>query len=104
VADLTQMSDAVCGGDADLVKTIVQRAIQDGVLAGDILIYLDPTTPVVHGRAALEKLVLAAERMVPAIYTPCLGLAFGMDGVVSAGLMIAIQGILFHSRDRKSVV
>ena len=35
------------------------------------IVYLEPTTPLMHGKAALEKLTFAAERRIPAIYTPC---------------------------------
>jgi trimethylamine--corrinoid protein Co-methyltransferase len=35
------------------------------------VIYLEPTTPLVHSKAALEKLIFSAERRIPAIYTPC---------------------------------
>lgn len=35
------------------------------------IIYLEPTSPLVHSKAALEKLIFAAERRIPAIYTPC---------------------------------
>jgi trimethylamine--corrinoid protein Co-methyltransferase len=35
------------------------------------IVYLEPTTPLVHSRAAMEKLLFAAERRIPAIYTPC---------------------------------
>ena len=35
------------------------------------IIYIEPTTPLLHSKAAMEKLILAAERRIPAIYTPC---------------------------------
>ncbi|MCK4283671.1 MAG: trimethylamine methyltransferase family protein [Candidatus Brocadiae bacterium] len=35
------------------------------------IVYLEPITPLVHGQAAMEKLIFAAERRIPAIYTPC---------------------------------
>jgi len=35
------------------------------------VIYLEPTTPLLHGRAAVDKLIFSAERRIPAIYTPC---------------------------------
>jgi len=35
------------------------------------IIYLEPTTPLVHSKAAMEKLIFSAERRIPAIYTPC---------------------------------
>jgi trimethylamine--corrinoid protein Co-methyltransferase len=35
------------------------------------IIYLEPTSPLLHSKAALEKLIFSAERRIPAIYTPC---------------------------------
>ena len=35
------------------------------------VIYIEPTTPLVHSKVAMEKLILAADRRLPAIYTPC---------------------------------
>lgn len=35
------------------------------------VIYLEPVSPLTHGKAVLEKLAFAAERRIPAIYTPC---------------------------------
>ena len=35
------------------------------------IVYLEPTTPLVHSKAAMEKLIFSAERRIPAIYTPC---------------------------------
>jgi len=35
------------------------------------VVYLEPITPLLHGKAVMEKLIFAAERRIPAIYTPC---------------------------------
>ena len=35
------------------------------------IIYLEPTTPLLHSKAAMKKLIFSAERRIPAIYTPC---------------------------------
>jgi len=35
------------------------------------VIYLEPTSPLMNGKAVLEKLLFSAERRIPAIYTPC---------------------------------
>lgn len=34
------------------------------------VVYLEPVTPLLHSKAALEKLIFSAERRIPAIYTP----------------------------------
>jgi len=38
---------------------------------------------------------------IPAIYIPCLAASYFLDGLVSAGVMIAIQGITFHASPRR---
>ncbi len=35
------------------------------------IVYLEPTTPLLHSKASMEKLLFAAERRIPAIYSPC---------------------------------
>ena len=35
------------------------------------IVYIEPTSPLVHSKAAMEKLIFAADRRIPAIYTPC---------------------------------
>jgi len=34
------------------------------------IVYLEPVSPLLHGKAVIEKLMFAAERRIPAIYTP----------------------------------
>lgn len=48
--------------------------------------YLEPTTPLLHSKAAMEKLIFAAERRIPAIYTPC-PIAGATAPVTPAGAM-----------------
>ena len=52
------------------------------------IIYLEPTTPLMHGKAALEKLIFAAERRIPAIYTP--GLIAGATAPVTLAGCLAL--------------
>ncbi len=35
------------------------------------IIYIEPVSPLYHGKEAVEKLLFAADRGVPAMYTPC---------------------------------
>lgn len=50
------------------------------------IVYLEPVTPLLHGKAVLEKLMFAAERKIPAIYTPC-PMAGGTSPVTMAGTL-----------------
>ena len=40
-------------------------------LSPGFVVYIEPTTPLLHSKAAMEKLLFAADRRIPAIYTPC---------------------------------
>lgn len=51
------------------------------------VVYLEPITPLQHGKAVMEKLRFAAERRIPAIYTPC-PIAGATAPVTLAGTMV----------------
>jgi trimethylamine--corrinoid protein Co-methyltransferase len=69
------------------------------------IIYLEPTTPLVHSKAALEKLIFAAERRIPAIYTPCpMGGATApvtLAGVLMLGLAEFLAGMVVSQLTRR---
>jgi len=58
------------------------------------IIYLEPTTPLVHGKAALEKLMFAAQRRIPAIYTPCPIVGATSPVTLAAGLALSVAEFL----------
>lgn len=58
------------------------------------IIYLEPTTPLLHSKAALEKLLFAAEYRIPAIYTPCGILGATTPVTLAAGLTLAVAEFL----------
>jgi trimethylamine--corrinoid protein Co-methyltransferase len=58
------------------------------------VIYLEPTTPLLHSRAALQKLVFSAERRIPAIYTPCPTLGATSPVTLAAGLALSVAEFL----------
>ncbi len=51
------------------------------------IVYLEPVTPLLHSKAALEKLIFSAERRIPAIYTPGASLG-GTAPVTLAGALV----------------
>ncbi|HMM07176.1 MAG TPA: trimethylamine methyltransferase family protein [Clostridiales bacterium] len=63
-----------------------------------LIVYSEPTTPLVHTEEALEKLLLAAEYGVPCIYTP--GMIFGgtapatIAGALAVGLADTFTGLV----------
>ena len=63
-----------------------------------LIIYSEPTTPLVHTKEALDKLMLLAENKIPAIYTP--GMIMGgtapttIAGALSIGLADTLTGLV----------
>ena len=58
------------------------------------VVYLEPTTPLVHSKASLEKLIFAADRRIPAIYTPCPILGATAPVTLAGGLVLAVAEFL----------
>jgi len=58
------------------------------------IIYLEPTTPLLHSKAAMEKLIFSAQRLIPAIYTPCPMLGATAPVTPAAALAIAVAEFL----------
>jgi len=58
------------------------------------IIYLEPTTPLLHGKAALEKLIFSSERRIPAIYTPCPLLGATAPVTLAGALVVGLAEFL----------
>jgi len=58
------------------------------------IIYLEPTTPLLHSKAAMEKLIFAAQRRIPAIYTPCPILGATAPVTLAAALALSVAEFL----------
>ena len=58
------------------------------------IVYIEPTTPLLHSKASLEKLIFSAERRIPAIYTPCPMLGATAPVTLAAGLAVAVAEFL----------
>lgn len=77
------------GGLADIVEMyyLIRGGREKFEINPGFIVYLEPTTPLLHGKAALEKLLFAAERRIPAIYTPC-PMAGATAPVTMAGTLV----------------
>jgi len=69
-----------------------------------ICLYAEPSTPLRHTGNAAEKLLLAAEQRVPAIYTPC-PMAGGtapasLAGALVVGIAESLSGLVIHQLKR----
>ncbi len=96
----------ISGPDINVLNDIVEMA---SAVAGSreslcehpsFLLLIDPTSPLVHSREALEKLVFMAENRLPAIYAP--GIMAGATSPVSIAGAIAqanaeiLAGLVIH--------
>lgn len=65
-----------------------------------VIIYAEPTTPLSHGKDALDKLMVLAENKIPAIYSP--GMLIGgtapvtIAGAMTVGIAESLSGIVVH--------
>ena len=57
--DLHEMACLICGGEDEFRVNPL------------FIVYIEPVSPLSHGREAVEKLLYAAEKRIPAMYTPC---------------------------------
>lgn len=58
------------------------------------IVYLEPITPLTHGKAVMEKLMFAADRRIPAIYTPCPIIGGTTPVTLAGGLALAVAEFL----------
>ena len=65
-----------------------------------IIVYAEPTTPLMHGKDALDKVMILAENKIPCVYTP--GMLFGatapvtLAGAMSVGTAECLTGLVVH--------
>lgn len=57
--DLHEMACLICGGEDEFRVNPL------------FIVYIEPVSPLSHGKEAVEKLLYAAEKRIPAMYTPC---------------------------------
>ncbi len=83
---LTAMSrDAL--SDIFEMYTLIRGSREALEISPGFIVYLEPTTPLLHSKVVMEKLLFAADRKIPAIYTPC-AIAGGTSPVTLAGTMV----------------
>ncbi|MCK4602445.1 MAG: trimethylamine methyltransferase family protein, partial [Phycisphaerae bacterium] len=58
------------------------------------IVYLEPVTPLLHGKAVLEKLIFSAQRRIPAIYTPCPTLGGTAPVTLAGALALSVAEFL----------
>jgi len=76
--DMIEMASVVAGSLEELQKKPF------------FFLYSEPTSPLMHGREAIEKVLLAARKRIPIVYTPCV-----ISGATTPATLAAtiVQGV-----------
>lgn len=75
LADQFEMACAVLGGPEEFARAPL------------FVVYIEPSSPLTHSVEAVDKILFAAERGIPAIYTPCT-MCGGTGPATLAGTMV----------------
>jgi len=94
-------------GLSDIIEMAkIVRENEDNLKANPfIALYAEPITPLVHPQKSLEKLLLAAEKFIPIIYTPA-PMAGATAPVTLAGTIVTgnaelLSGLIIHQLKQK---
>ncbi|WP_227762020.1 trimethylamine methyltransferase family protein [Zhaonella formicivorans] len=92
-ADIIEMCEIIAGGEEELRKNPFMT------------LYAEPISPLQHAWEAASKLILAAKKALPVVYTPCV-MAGGtvpatMAGVLVNGLAESLSGLVLHQNTRE---
>jgi len=93
LSDIIKMAALVCGSK----EALVQRPY--------IMHYAEPNSPLTHSKAALEKLLMAAEERIPLIYAPA-AMCGATGPVTTAGALVVanaeiLSGLVVHQLKAK---
>ncbi|HHX50530.1 MAG TPA: trimethylamine methyltransferase [Clostridia bacterium] len=92
-ADIIEMCEIIAGGEEELRKNPFMT------------LYAEPISPLQHAWEAASKLILAAKKALPVVYTPCV-MAGGtvpatMAGVLVNGLAESLSGLVLNQCTRE---
>ncbi|GFP27999.1 trimethylamine---corrinoid protein Co-methyltransferase [Candidatus Hakubella thermalkaliphila] len=73
--DIYEMCVAIAGSEEEFLRNPF------------MIFYAEPNTPLYHGKDAVEKLLFAAEKKIPIVYTPC-PMAGGTAPATMAGMLV----------------
>lgn len=92
-ADIIEMAEIVAGGAEELRRNPI------------IILYAEPITPLQHSMESVTKLMLAANKEVPVVYTPCVMAGATtpatMAGTLACGLAESLSGLVLHQLSKE---
>lgn len=87
-ADIIEMCEIIAGGEEELVNHPFMT------------LYAEPISPLVHSEEAARKLVLAAKKKLPVVYTPCImagsTVPMTLAGAVANGIAESLSGLVLN--------
>ncbi|MHB9094729.1 MAG: trimethylamine methyltransferase family protein, partial [Eubacteriales bacterium] len=87
-ADIIEMAEIVAGGPEKLRRNPL------------IVLYAEPISPLQHSMESITKLMMAANKEVPVVYTPCVmagaTVPATMAGTLACGLAESLSGLVLH--------
>ena len=91
--DIIEMCEVIAGGEAELRENPFMT------------LYAEPISPLRHAEDAAGKLVLAAKKSLPVVYTPCI-MAGGtvpatLAGAMATGLAESLSGLVLNQQTNK---
>lgn len=92
-ADIIEMCEIIAGGEEELRRNPFMT------------LYAEPISPLQHAWEAASKLILAAKKGLPVVYTPCV-MAGGtvpatLAGAMTNGLAESLSGLVLHQNTRE---
>jgi trimethylamine--corrinoid protein Co-methyltransferase len=92
-ADIIEMCEIIAGGEEELRKNPFMT------------LYAEPISPLQHAWEAATKLILAAKKGLPVVYTPCV-MAGGtvpatLAGTLATGLAESLSGLVLNQNTRE---
>ena len=91
-SDIIEMCEVVAGGEDELRRHPFMT------------LYAEPISPLVHNEEAADKLMVAAEKSLPVVYTPCVmagaTVPATMAGVLAQGLAESLSGLVLNQLTR----
>ncbi|RKX97389.1 MAG: trimethylamine methyltransferase [Spirochaetes bacterium] len=87
-ADIIEMCEVIAGGERELANHPFMT------------LYAEPISPLVHSEEAAQKLVLAAKKRLPVVYTPCImagsTVPMTLAGAVANGVAESLSGLVLN--------
>lgn len=88
--DIIEMCEYVMGGEEELKRNPIMG------------LYIEPSSPLQHSYEAVSKLIITAEKEVPAVYTPCIMAGatapVTLAGVLATGIAESLSGLVIHQQ------